>query len=156
MNKSVIIIGGLTIIGVGAYLFFKPKKVSKDSVNQLDTDTTTAVPQKGTQLTTPEQVEEMALKIAEARELTKTICDLKKQFKITNDNINDFMNITGLSIGTTSSVFGSTSSSISNSLQYQISRKKALQTIADSINKLAKLGYREDNCKTTRITPLPF
>lgn len=38
--KKTIIIGGLTIIAVGAYLFFKPKKVLKDSVNQLDIDTT--------------------------------------------------------------------------------------------------------------------
>ena len=150
MNKSVIIIGGLTVIGVGAYLFFKTKKVSKDSINQLDTDTTIAVPTKGTQLTTPEQVEELALKMATAREFTKTICDLKKQYNITNDNINDYVNFIG--------VFNpiSQTSTSSSMLNFQLKRKQALETIKKNIQELAKLGYREDNCKTTRLQPLPL
>ena len=114
----------------------------KDSVNQLDTDTdtTTPVPPKGTQLTTPEQVEEVALKIADARELTKRICDLKKQYNITNDNINDYMNFIGLNLP-----FLGASTSL------KMSRKQALETIKKNIQELAKLGYRENNCKPIKL-----
>jgi hypothetical protein len=42
MKKTIIIIGGLTVIGVGAYLFFKPKKALKDSINESDKNTTTS------------------------------------------------------------------------------------------------------------------
>ena len=146
MKKAVIIIGGLTVIGVGAYLFFKPKKVLKDSVNQLDTDTTTPVPPKGTQLTTPEQVEEVALKIVEARELAKRICELKKQYNITNDNINDYMNFIGINLP-----FLGASTSLLPGSNLTMSRKSALETIKKNIQQLAKLGYRENNCKPIKL-----
>ena len=185
MKKAIIIIGGLTVIGVGAYLFFKPKKGVKVSGNQSGTDTTSAVPPKGTQLTTPQEVEELALKIVEARELTKIICDLKKAYNITNDNLNDYMNFSSdntndymnfsigsfnlnpfdssspvnIGINQLSPLLTSANSLLvasKNASTKKANRKKALETIADSINKLAKLGYREDNCKTTRLKPLPL
>ena len=42
MKKAIIIVGGLTVIGVAAYLFFKPKKALKDSLNESDKNTTTS------------------------------------------------------------------------------------------------------------------
>jgi hypothetical protein len=165
MNKNVLIIGGsIAILGVGAYLYFKGKgKPKEETMGAGETGTTgttgtgMAMPPAGSVFTTPEEVEAITVKVSTARDLTKTICDLKKQYKITEDEINDFMNFTGVSAGIASSVnsaiFGSTNTgvSVTDGLKFQLARKKAIPTIAESINKLKELGYKEVDCKMVKI-----
>ena len=162
MNKNVLIIGGsIAILGVGAYLYFKGKaKPDEETMGEGETGTSTtgtgtAMPPAGSVFTTPEEVEAITVKVSTARDLTKTICDLKKRFKITEDEINDFMNITGFGASVVSDVnnaiFGTTSSVVSSGVVYQLGRSKAIPTIAESINKLKELGYKEVDCKMVRI-----
>jgi hypothetical protein len=75
--------------------------------------------------------------------------------------MNDFMNFTSTATLTSqnSSIFGTAGSSALNTItntqslaQTAIARKKAIQTIADSIKELKELGYKEDNCKMVQIT----
>jgi hypothetical protein len=174
MNKTAIIIGGVALVGVVAYFYFKPKLSASTGAGETGagetgtgamdagmtgtgtgTGTTGGtMPPAGTVLTTPEQVEAITIKVSTARDLTKTICDLKKQYKITEDQMNDFMNFTNTATltGQNSSIFGTQiSQATSNMLKFQIARKKAIQTVADSIKALKELGYKEDNCKMVQI-----
>lgn len=157
MNKTVLVIGVLALAGVGAYFYFKPKTTRATTtglsgLGSLGTSdsgatSTTPVPPTGTQLTTPQQVEEIAVKIGTARDLTKRICELKKQYKITTDEMNDFMNFTSVPN------FTSTTMTTAQELaQYAIARKKAVQEVADSIKKLQELGYKENNCEMVKIS----
>lgn len=166
MNKTVIIIGGVALVGVVAYFYFKPKLTASTGAGETGTGamgtgmtgtatgtgtTGATMPPAGTVFTTPEQVEAITVKVSTARDLTKTICDLKKQYKITEDQMNDFMNFTSWSAGVTSGVNNSLSTATQSSLAYAVGRKKAIQTIADSIKELKSLGYKEENCKMVNI-----
>jgi hypothetical protein len=175
MNKTALIIGVLALTGVGAFLYFRPKS-SAPTTGSLGLgslglgapdsttgslglgslglgapdSTTTAVPPTGTQLFTPEQVEQIAIKMSEARDLTKRICELKKQYKITVDEMNDFMNFTSYE----NPSYGAVIPTLTRAqilAQQAGARKKAVQEVADSINKLKELGYKEENCLTVRI-----
>jgi cytoskeletal protein RodZ len=105
MNKNVIIIGALSLIGVGAFLYFKPKKTNQNiipstagdlvapSVNSvLPTPTSTlSVPPTQSNvtigevtLTTPVQVVETALKISEAKDIANRILDARNKRKNSN------------------------------------------------------------------------
>jgi hypothetical protein len=161
MNKNVLILGGVAILGVGAYLYFKGKAKPNSETMGADTmgagttgtgttGTGTAMPPAGTVFTTPEEVEAITVKVSTARDLTKTICDLKKKFKITTDEMNDFMNITGISASDLFPILPSKMTA-QELVNFQIARKKAIPTIADSINKLKELGYKEVDCKMVRI-----
>jgi len=94
MNKNVLIIGGsIAILGVGAYLYFKSK--AKPNSENMGAETTGAgvpMPPAGSVFTTPEEVEAITLKITTAKDLTNKICELKKAYNITTDNLNDYMN----------------------------------------------------------------
>ena len=100
MNKNVIIIGALSLIGVGAFLYFKPKKTNQNiipstagdlvapSVNSvLPTPTNTlSVPPTQSNvtigevtLTTPVQVVETALKISEAKDIANRIFNIRNK-----------------------------------------------------------------------------
>ena len=158
MNKTALIIGVLALTGVGAYFYFKPKATSESTTDlgglgglDAPNSTTTPVPPAGTQLTTPEQVEEIAIKISTARDLTKIICDLKKQYKITVVEMNDFMNFTSYVRETVIPILGATTLSAQELNLRAKARKKAVLEVADSINKLKELGYKEENCQTVRI-----
>jgi hypothetical protein len=173
MNKTVIIIGGVAIVGVVAYFYFKPKLSATTGTDAMGTGamgagtgttgtgttgtgtTGATMPPAGTVFTTPEQVEAITVKVSTARDLTKTICDLKKQYKITTDQMNDFMNFTSTATltGQNSSIFSSTqiSQTASEMMKFQLARKKAIQTVADSINELKALGYKEVDCKMVQI-----
>jgi hypothetical protein len=170
MNKNVLIIGGVALVGVVAYLYFKPKATGTTGTigttgttgtGSTGTGTGATMPPAGTVFTTPEEVEAITVKISSARDLTKTICDLKKQYKITEDEMNDFMNITGLSAGLASGVhssLGTAGSSAINTLstaqtlfQQSQRRKEAVKTVAESIKQLKELGYKEDGCKMVKI-----
>jgi len=159
MNKTVLVIGVLALAGVGAYFYFKPKTtgattglggLSGFGTSDSGATSTTPVPPTGTQLTTPQQVEEIAVKIATARDLTKRICELKKQYKITTDEMNDFMNFTSAPTNYGTSL-GATMSTAQALHQQALLRKKAVQEVADSIKKLQELGYKENNCEMVKI-----
>ena len=154
MNKTAIIIGAISLVVVGAYFYFKPKLSAKTGTDTTGTGTMGAgigttgatIPPAGTVLTTPEEVEAITVKVSTARDLTKTICDLKKKYKITTDQMNDFMNFTSVSNN-----FTNTITSTQNALKFALERKKAIQTVADSINELKTLGYKEVDCKMVQI-----
>lgn len=159
MNKNVLIFGGVALVGVVAYLYFKGKAkpnaekmgagtMGTGTMGTGTTGTGTAMPPAGTVFTTPEEVEAITVKVATARDLTKTICDLKKQFKITDDQMNDFMNIFGNGVqpSLTSGMM-----TVQELATYAIRRKNAVKTVADSINQLKELGYKEVDCKMVRI-----
>jgi hypothetical protein len=159
MKKTAIIIGGVALVGVVAYLYFKGKAkpnaettgTGTTGTGKTGTDTTgtgTAMPPAGTVFTTPEEVEAITVKVATARDLTKTICDLKKQFKITTDEMNDFMNIFGNDVVPNLISGMMTAQELAT---YAIRRKNAVKTVAESINKLKELGYKEQDCKMVRI-----
>jgi hypothetical protein len=109
MNKNVIIIGALSLIGVGAFLYFKPKKTNQNiipstagdlvapSVNSvLPTPTSTlSVPPTQSNvtigevtLTTPVQVVETALKISEAKDIANRIFNIRNKIN-RYSNMND-------------------------------------------------------------------
>jgi hypothetical protein len=163
MNKTAIIIGGVALVGVVAYFYFKPKLSASTGAVETGagamgtgmtgtgTGTTGAtMPPAGTVFTTPEQVEAITVKVSTARDLTKKICDLKKQYKITTDQMNDFMNITGILASDLFPILPSQMTA-SEMMKFQLARKKAIQTVADSINELKALGYKEVDCKMVQI-----
>ena len=153
MNKTALTIGVLALVGVGAYFYFKPKasEATTGSVGLgAPNSTTTPVPPTGTQLVTPEQVEQIAMKMSEARELTKNICLLKKEHSITTDEMNDFMNFTSYE----NPSYGAVTAGMTRAqilAQNALKRKKAVQEVSDSIKKLQELGYKEDNCVMVKI-----
>jgi hypothetical protein len=104
MNKNVIIIGALSLIGVGAFLYFKPKKTNQNIIpstagdlvapsgnSVLPTPTPTptstlSVPPTQSNvtigevtLTTPVQVVETALKISEAKDIANRIFGIRNK-----------------------------------------------------------------------------
>ena len=108
MNKKVIIISVLGLVGVGAFFYFKPKSEAKDKdsskggalgstsdnpslpSNTTQTSTTptstlsvpptqTSVTINDVVLTTPAQVVETAFKISEAKNIATQISDLKNK-----------------------------------------------------------------------------
>ena len=160
MNKNVLIFGGVALVGVVAYLYLKGKAkpnaetmgagtTGTSTTGSGTTGTGTAMPPAGTVFTTPEEVEAITVKVATARDLTKTICDLKKQYKINEDEMNDFMNFFG-----NDSVVPNLISEVMTAQElanYASRRKNVVETVADSINKLKELGYKEVDCKMVRI-----
>ena len=159
MNKNVLIFGGIAILGVGAYLYFKPKATgttgatgagstgtNTTGASTTGTGTGTAMPPAGTVFTTPQEVEAITVKVSSARDLTKTICDLKNKYKITEDEMNDFMNFTS-----TPDFMQSSNQTALTMLANARARKEAVKTVADSINQLKELGYKEQDCKMVKI-----
>lgn len=77
MNKKVVIVAVLGLVGVGVYFYFKDKsKTNKILTGQIN-DNSLNVPPKGTALSNPEQVIELAKKITDAKNLAKKINDLR-------------------------------------------------------------------------------
>jgi hypothetical protein len=164
MNKTVVIIGSIALLGVGAYFYFKPKAKGATGAGTTDAGTTgtggmgaltgttgAIMPPAGTVFTTPEEVEAITVKISTARDLTKKICDLKAQYKITTDEMNDFMNFTGVNQSNTAFSNLPISIKTQQMITYQLARKKAIPTVAEAINKLKELGYKEVDCKMVKI-----
>jgi hypothetical protein len=155
-TKKILIIGSVAVLGVGAYFYFKPKGKGNET-NSLSGGTsgsipnnpatpsgTTSVPPTGTTLTTPEQVEETAKKIAEARSLATKIYDLKnKRNSYMTSSSRDFAN-------SSNNTFWSNNESMLKLLrQQQISLVE--KEIKELDEKLALLGYAEVNGSITKI-----
>ena len=159
MNKTVVIIGGVLILGLGAYFYFKPKKTGTTGTGTSGTGTTgtettgagttgtgtTSVPATGTTLSTPAEVEDMAKKIAEARSLATQILDLRNKRSSTMAmSLNDF----GRETGHLTNGFGA-ESALKFYKEQEIKRLEAEMKNLDE--QLGKLGYMEVNGSITKI-----
>lgn len=159
MNKTVVIIGSVLVLGVGAYFYFKPKKTGTtgtgtsgtgtsgaDTTGTGTTDTgTTSVPPTGTTLSTPAQVEDLAKKIAEAKSLATQISDLRNKRSSTMAmSLNDF----GRETGHLTNGFGAESAF----KFFKEQEIKSLETQMKNLDEqLGKLGYMEVNGSITKI-----
>ena len=156
MNKIVIITGSVALLGVGAYFYFKTKSTGKD-VGSLSGGTlgsiannptsslgTTSVPPTGTTLTTPEQVQDTAKKIAEARSLATQISDLKtKRNSYINSSLKDFSKLSNNSFW------------VNNLQMLKTIKEQQIGDLERQIKaldeKLALLGYAEVNGSISKI-----
>lgn len=157
-TKKVIIIGGLLVLGLGAYFYFKPKKTGTTGTGTSSTGTTgtettgnstsglptanpnseISVPTTGDVISTPEEVKKIALKIADAKALAIKIDDLKTERR----------KIALQPIGNTGGGF------FNANVQKLMSetRTKEIDTqIADLQKLITDLGYAEVNGKITKI-----
>lgn len=151
-TKRVLIIGAVGVLSVGAYLYFRPKKTvvtgtdsSNSGLPSANPNSLISVPPKGTVITSPEEVEKIAQKIADAKALAIKIDDLKTQRR----QLALMPNVTS-GVG----IFGGGRGVGGTSLQDLIrsTRSKALDTqIADLEKLITDLGYAEVNGKITQI-----
>lgn len=121
-TKRILIIGGVAVLGIGAYLYFRPKNTKGIDTSILENPSSGInVPPKGTTLSTPEEVADTAKKIADAKGLAVKIKDLRNQKN----------KIGGLS--------------------RTVRIKKIDQDIADAEKILNSLGYTEVNGNIVKI-----
>lgn len=79
-TKRVLIIGAVGVLGIGAYLYFRPKNTKGVDANLLENPSSgISVPPKGTVLSTPQEVADTAKKIADAKGLAVKIKDLRNK-----------------------------------------------------------------------------
>jgi hypothetical protein len=79
-TKRVLIIGAVGVLGVGAYLYFRPKNTKGVDASLLENASSgISVPPKGTVLSTPQEVADTAKKIADAKGLAVKIQDLRNK-----------------------------------------------------------------------------
>jgi hypothetical protein len=161
MNKKLIIIGSVAILGIGAFFYFKtkakPKTDTKGAGNAgaetagagtSGTDTvgtgTTSVPPTGTTLTTPEQVAETAKKIADAKDLATKISDLRiKRSKYLSLSLSSYATEAGHQ-------FWANHDDMLSSMRNSdiISFDKQIKDLNEQIG---KLGYMETNGSIVKI-----
>ena len=86
MNKKVVIVAVLGLAGVGAYFYFKDKSNTNKILAGQTSDNSLNVPPKGTVLSNPEEVIELAKKITDAKGLARNInaLRLEKEDMISN------------------------------------------------------------------------
>lgn len=140
-TKRILIIGGVAVLGIGAYLYFRPKNTKGIDASILENPSSGInVPPKGTTLSTPEEVADTAQKIQDAKGFAKRIFDLKTQ---RNKLIsNPRQTIRGLAKIVNSTALQSV----------QVARiKKIDQDIADAEKILNSLGYTEVNGNIVKI-----
>jgi hypothetical protein len=171
MNKTVIIIGAISLVGVGAYFYFKPKLSAKTGTGTTGTDAmgtgtgttgtgagantigagttgtsggSTSVPPTGTVLTTPEQVADATKKIAEAKSLATKISDLRiKRNSYLVISLKDYAVASG-------NEFWSNNERMLKTLKAN-DITKLEKEIKDLDEKLGMLGYMEVNGSISKI-----
>ena len=86
MNRNIIIVSVLGLVGVGAYFYFKDKSNTNKILAGQTNDNSLNVPPKGTVLSNPEEVIELAKKITDAKGLARNInaLRLEKEDMISN------------------------------------------------------------------------
>lgn len=146
-TKRVLIIGAVGVLGIGAYLYFRPKNTKGVDASLLENPNSgISVPPKGTTLTTPEEVADTAKKIQDAKGLAKKIADLRtEKNKLSSKRVS--------SLTLPNSIFGSIQSSAFSSLNLVNANKikKIDQDIADAEKILNSLGYTELNGNIVKI-----
>ena len=164
MNKTVIIVGSVLVLGVGAYFYFKPKKTGTTGSGTTGTGTTgtgttgtgttgtettgtgsTSVPPTGTTLSTPAEVEDVAKKIAEAKSLATKISDLRtKRTSVIAMSLRDYETYSGIrNYG-----FGGDA----NLKFYKEQEIKRLEEEIKNLDEqIGKLGFMEVNGSISRI-----
>jgi hypothetical protein len=171
MNKNVIIIGALSLIGVGAFLYFKPKKTNQNIIpssagglvpnsdnSVLPTPTSTSsVPPTQSNVTkeevvlTPVDVVENALKISEAKNILGKILILRIK-KNRYDNFNNIGTKRALNDFARESHNGIFQN---NETMLKLVLKRDLEKINNQIKELDKnlglLGYTEVNGSIQKI-----
>lgn len=79
-TKRVLIIGVVGVLGIGAYLYFRPKNTKGVDASLLENASSGInVPPKGTVLSTPQEVADTAKKIADAKGLAVKIQELRNK-----------------------------------------------------------------------------
>lgn len=176
MNKKVIIISVLGLVGLGAFFYFKPKNEAKDKgsstggslssasdspslpSNTTPTSTTptstlsapptqTSVTINDVVLTTPAQVVETAFKISEAKSIASQIFDLRnKKNRWANLSMRDYAT-------ESNKMFWYRDDRQETMLKMQLKQDLAMldNQIKALDNTLALLGYMEVNGSITRI-----
>ena len=145
MDKKYVIIGGLVVLGLGAYFYFKPKKTDNlgtgTSVGGFtNPNSQISVPPTGEVITSPEEVEKIAQKIADAKALAIKIDALKTERRQI-----------ALQPSGQGGVFGGIGGERVQIL-IRSARTKELDTqIADLEKLITDLGYAEVNGKITKI-----
>ena len=145
MDKKYVIIGGLVVLGLGAYFYFKPKKTDNlgtgTSVGGFtNPNSQISVPPTGEVITSPEEVEKIAQKIADAKALAIKIDALKTERRQI-----------ALQPSGQGRVFGGIGGERVQIL-IRSARTKELDTqIADLEKLITDLGYAEVNGKITKI-----
>jgi hypothetical protein len=148
-TKRVLIIGAVGVLSVGAYLYFRPKKTNNaEAGTQMagvpNPNSLITVPPTGAVITSPEEVEKIAQKIADAKALAIKIDDLKTQRRKIALMPNA---LSGSGIFGAGGIGGGSLQNLIRS-----SRTKELDTqIADLEKLITDLGYAEVNGKITKI-----
>ena len=144
MDKKAVIIGGVIVLGLGAYFYFKPKKTGTDSsmsgLPPANTNSQISVPPTGEVITSPEEVEKINQKIADAKAIAIKIDNLKTERRGIALSPLPFFNPLG-------GVF----SEDAGRLIVEEKNKKLDTQIADLQKLINDLGYAEVNGKITKI-----
>jgi hypothetical protein len=144
MDKKAVIIGGVIVLGLGAYFYFKPKKTGTDSsmsgLPPANTNSQISVPPTGEVITSPEEVEKIAQKIADAKALAIKIDNLKTERRQI-----------ALAPTTGSAFFGGIGGESTQNFIRSVRTKELDTQIADLEKLITDLGYAEVNGKITKI-----
>jgi phenylalanyl-tRNA synthetase alpha subunit len=135
MNQKVIVIGVLGIASIGAYVYFS-SKFKADKTKLVDNSKSLiSVPPKGTVLSSPEEVADVAKKNADAKALAKKIQELNKEKESYKAKISS-----------------STSADV-NGLNYEYSKKieEIDLQISDFRKFINNLGFEEVNGNIVKI-----
>ena len=144
MDKKAVIIGGVIVLGLGAYFYFKPKKTGTDNsmsgLPPANTNSQISVPPTGEVITSPEEVEKIAQKIADAKALAIKIDNLKTERRQL-----------ALAPTISSGFFGGIGGESTQNFIRSVKTKELDTQIADLEKLITDLGYAEVNGKITKI-----
>jgi hypothetical protein len=143
MNKKVIIIAVLGLAGVGAYFYFKEKSKTNKILEGQTSDNSLNVPPKGTALSNPEEVIELAKKITDAKALARNINALRLEKETMLSNPKKFF------IGKVSGVMINNKAYLDSKIQRRI---EDFDSKINSFESLIKnLGFKEVNGNAVQI-----
>jgi hypothetical protein len=143
MNKKVIIIAVLGLVGVGAYFYFKEKSKTNKILAGQTTDNSLNVPPKGTALSNPEEVIELAKKITDAKGLARNINALRLEKESMLSNPKQYFT------GKVKSLFLNNKAYLDSKIQRRI---EDFDSKINSFESLIKnLGFKEVNGNAVQI-----
>ena len=143
MNKKVIIVAVLGLAGVGAYFYFKDKSNTKKILEGQTSDNSLNDPPKGTALSNPEEVIELAKKITDAKALARKINALRLEKEDMISNPKKFF------IGKVSGVMINNKAYLDSKIQRRI---EDFDSKINSFESLIKnLGFKEVNGNAVQI-----